>query len=224
MNRAFISFWDAALGGALRRLCGYEVLGAQHVPRGPAIIASNHLGVLDPPSTLIAARTLVPPRHIYYLAKRSLYEERFLGIPWVAYMLHQIDAIPLTPQGADLNAFKQALQRLAEGRLVGIFPEGGITWTHAPKPALPGLALLAHLSQAPVVPLGITGTRPLWWRDDRGRLRFNRVRLRFGAPIAPPPRGRMSEGARQAYSQGVMDSCYALVHATLSSGDDRSAR
>lgn len=212
---AFITFWDAVLGRVLPAVFDYRVSGLEHIPRGPAIIASNHLGVLDPPSTLVALRRCAPPRHVYFLAKRSLFDVRFAGVPWLAYMLGRIDAIPLNPLEADLTAFKAALRRLGEGALVGIYPEGGITWTHAPRPALPGLALLAHLGQAPVVPLGITGTRPLYWRDGAGRLTFNRMRLRFGPPLPPPRRGRMNDEARQAYSQSVLDACYALVSRSL---------
>lgn len=215
MNQTFVSVVHALLGRTLLPRLNFEVSGLEHVPRGAAIIASNHLGVFDPPATLVALRRCAPPRHVYYLGKRSLFEMRFAGIPWLAWILRQIDAIPLDPEKADLTAFKAALRHLEAGRLVGIFPEGGITWTHQPKPALPGLALLAHLAQARVVPLGITGTRPLWWREADGTLRFNHLQLRFGRPIAPPPRGRMSDEARLAFSQDVVDTCYGLVARSL---------
>ena len=215
MNPAFLSITEALLWPLLLRRVSYEVSGLEHIPRGPAIIASNHLGVFDPPATLIALRRCLPPRHLYYLAKRSLFEIRFAGVAWVAWMLNQIDAVSLDPGKADLTAFKAALRHLEVGRLVGIFPEGGITWTHQPRPALPGLALLSHLAQVPVVPLGITGTRPLWWRDADGTLCFNHLQLRFGPSIAPPPRARMTEEARLAFSQGVLDECYRLVEISL---------
>lgn len=217
MNTPVVALLEALLRRALPALFDYQVHGLEHVPRGPAIIASNHLGVLDPPATLLALRDLTPPRHAHFLAKTSLYEVRFAGIPWLAYLLDQVDFIRLNPNEADLTAFKAALRRLGEGRLIGIYPEGGITLVHEPRPALPGLAMLAQQAQVPVVPLGITGTRPLGWRAPDGRPVFNQMRLRFGPPIAPPPRGRMNDQQRRGYAQSVLDTCYRLTAQSLES-------
>lgn len=189
----------------------WEVSGLEHVPRGPALLVSNHLSVVDPPLTLLALLKLRPPRHVYFLAKASLYELRWIGFRYVRWLLNQIHAIPLRQDGADLTAFKTAMRFLGEGKLVGIYPEGGITRLAEPRAPEPGIALLAHLAQVPVIPIGISGTRPLWWRDGQGRLRLNRVKLRFGPPVPSPPRERMDDAARQAYSQRVLDACYQLV-------------
>lgn len=204
----------AILGRLLPGLFRWEVQGLENIPRGPALIVSNHLSVVDPPFTLMALQYLRPPRHLYFLAKKSLYAIRFARFAWVGFLLDQIHAIPLSQEEADLTAFKRALKLLGEGKMVGIYPEGGITWTHEPRPPAPGLAVLAHLAQVPVVPMSVTGTRPLWWRDAEGRLVFNRVKLRFGTPIPPPSGRRMDERARAAYTQAVMDECYRLVGTT----------
>jgi len=152
-----------------------------------------------------------PPRHVHFLAKTSLYDIRYKGFRYAGWLLDQIHAIPLRQDEADLTAFKKALRMLGEGKLIGIYPEGRITWSDEPQPPQPGLALLAHLAQVPVIPIGVTGSRPLWSRDERGRLQFNRIKIRFGTPLAPPPRGRMDEHAREVYTQQVMDACYWLV-------------
>jgi 1-acyl-sn-glycerol-3-phosphate acyltransferase len=210
-----INFFCVVMAAVLRRLLPrlfrWEVHGLENVPRGPAIIVSNHLSVFDPPSTLMALLKMRPPRHVYFLAKKQLYSIRWMGFAYAGFLLDQIHAIPLSQDEADLTAFKRALKLLGEGKLIGIYPEGGITRLHEPLPPAPGLALLAHHAQVPVIPLGISGTRPLWSRDERGRIRFNRIVLRFGQAIAPPRKGRMNEEARRAYTQRAMDECYALA-------------
>ena len=206
MINLFCRTTSTLLRPLLPRLFSWKVEGAEHVPIGPCILVSNHQSVVDPTMTLMALYEQQPPRHVYFLAKSSLYE-----IWWVGWLLNQIQAIPLRQEGADLTAFKKALRLLEQKQIVGIYPEGGITWLHEPRRPQPGLALLAHLAQVPVVPVGISGGRPLWWRDTRGRIVFNRMRIRFGPPIAPPPRTRLNDEARLAYTQQVLDECYRLV-------------
>lgn len=222
-----INFFCTVMAAVLRRLLPWlfrwEVHGLENVPRGPAIIVSNHLSVFDPPSTLMALLRMRPPRHLYFLAKSSLYDIRVAGFAYAGFLLNQIHAIPLRQDEADLTAFKRALRLLQEGKMIGIYPEGFITWTHERRTPQPGLALLAHLAQVPVIPMGVTGTRPLFWRDAQGRLKFNQIKLRFGAPLSPPPRGRMDDAARQAYTQDCMDECYRLVALNLDpTGDPRN--
>lgn len=221
MTNLFCAVMASVFRVLLPRLFDWEVHGLENVPRGGAIIVSNHLSVFDPPITLMALLRMRPPRHVHFLAKASLYTIRYLGFAYAGWLLDQIHAIPLRQDEADLTAFKRAVRLLGEGRLIGIYPEGGITWLHQPAQPQPGLALLAHLAQVPVIPMGITGSRPLWWRDARGRLQFNRVRVRFGTPLAPPPRARMTEAARERYTQRVMDACYALVGEDLAPVEGR---
>lgn len=209
---------EAVLGLVLPRVFRWEVYGLEHVPRGPAIIVSNHLSVFDPPLTLMALRQLRPKRHLYFLAKSSLYTVRSHGFAYAGWLLNQIEAIPLKQDEADLTAFRKALHLLGEGKMIGIYPEGGVTRLDETRVPQPGLALLAHLAGVPIVPLGVTGTRPLWVRGRDGHVEFSKMRARFGEPLPPPPRKRMDEAARMAYTRYAMDTCYALVRESLACG------
>jgi 1-acyl-sn-glycerol-3-phosphate acyltransferase len=65
---------------------------------------------------------------------------------------------------------------LEAGGAVGIFPEGTRNRTGEIQPQT-GVALLASLAKAPVVPAFIRGS-------DRA-LRLNRIEVSFGPPISP---------------------------------------
>ena len=142
------------LGRAVFGACvAPRVVGREHIPRaGPLLIVANHLSYLEPP--LITA---VVPRRITFLARHELFE-----IGWLAPVLQLLGALPIKRGGArDLDAIRAALDLLRQGEAVAIFPEG----QRSPGPGLlratPGVALLAHRSGAPVLPIAITGTEHL---------------------------------------------------------------
>ena len=58
----------------------------------------------------------------------------------------------------DPGALRRALDALATGLVVGIFPEGPFSVRGRLEPGLPGVGLLALRSGVPVVPAGIQGT------------------------------------------------------------------
>src|SRR5207247_701302 len=78
---------------------------------------------------------------------------------------------------------------LERGRVVGIFPEGPFSVSGRLERGLPGVALLALHSGAPVLPAGIRGT----WEALRGRRfyvpRATPLAVRFGPPRRFSPNG-----------------------------------
>ena len=152
-----------------------EVVDSENIPPfGPLIIVANHQSNSDPP--LLVATV---PRRVRFLAKREV----FTG-PIVSWLLRQYGAYPLNREGADLGAYRWALDQLSRGQAVVVFPEG----TRSPvgmKRALPGVAQLALKSEAPLLPVGITGTEKLgsWLRvfNPTGRLR-----VKFGMVFSLP--------------------------------------
>lgn len=128
------------------------VLGRKNVPEtGAAILAPTHLSHYDVP--LLMAET---PRNIDFM---SVVE--FLGVPFVGNLFTRMNCFFLDRGRVDTKAVRTALQRLEQGRLVSMFPEGHIrdfddSIIHG-KPFKPGLARLAYLSGAPVVPCVLLG-------------------------------------------------------------------
>jgi 1-acyl-sn-glycerol-3-phosphate acyltransferase len=117
--------------------------------RGPAILVCNHISGLDP---LLLQSVL--PRLAVWMMAREYYDQR--AIRWV---FKTIEAIPVERSGRDLAATRSALRALADGRAVGIFPEGKIETERALLPFQTGVALLAIKTHAPVYPVYLEGTQ-----------------------------------------------------------------
>ena len=178
----------------LRLFADYSVEGSEHVPpMGPLIVVANHQSNMDPP--LLATSF---PRRIRFLAKDTI----FRG-PAARWFLTSYGAIPLNRAGVDVRAFRHAMRELDAGGVVTVFPEG----TRSPgamRRAHSGVARLALLSQAPLLPVGITGTEHIghWLRVvyPTGRLH-----VRIGSAFTVPPvDGRPSKEALNSMTEMVM--------------------
>ncbi len=150
----------------LRRLYGIEVSGGERIPsEGGAILAANHASIWDP-FVLGVATT----REIHYMAKAELFRRRPL-----AAVLRSLNAFPVERGGGDRSAISEAARLLDRGKLLGIFPQGTSkvarqTGWHR------GAARLALATGAPLIPVRLSGTRPLPFRT--------RIRIDVGEPIA----------------------------------------
>lgn len=132
------------------------VRGAEHVPpEGAAILASNHLAVID--SFFLP---LVLDREIVFIGKQEYFTGRGLKGRVTAGFMRGVGTIPVDRGGGKASeaALNTGLRRLSEGDLFGIYPEG----TRSPDGRLyrgkTGVARLALESGAPVVPVAMVGT------------------------------------------------------------------
>jgi 1-acyl-sn-glycerol-3-phosphate acyltransferase len=141
----------AGLPDALRRLYRIEVVGAERIPAGGgAIVVANHESIWDPFVLGVATQ-----REIHYMAKAELFRLRPL-----AAVLRSLNAFPVERGSGDRAAMSEAAGRLRRGELLGIFPQG----TSIPERQNGwhrGAARLALATGVPVVPVRLTGTRPL---------------------------------------------------------------
>ncbi len=119
------------------------------VPReGPAIVVANHRSGVDPLAVGITTRRL-----IHFMMAREYYE-----VPVLRWFCSIVGAIPVNRDGHDLAATKAALGLLRAGRVVGVFPQGGIREGGEFDDAKGGVALLALKTGAVIVPCFIDGT------------------------------------------------------------------
>jgi len=96
--------------------------------------------------------------------------------------------------------------------VVGIFPEGPFSVRGRLERGLPGVALLALRSGAPVVPAGITGTYEALAERWGHIPRRSALRVRFGSPRRFPPDGAHGQRrTRQRVTQRIMDDIAALL-------------
>jgi 1-acyl-sn-glycerol-3-phosphate acyltransferase len=140
----------APVRAVLERLCGLAVEGAAHLPpSGPYIVAANHHNYLD---GVVLGCAIRPP--IAFLVMPRVWR----ATPLHPFFHRHIGSIPVDLDRPDPGALRRALDALASGRVVGIFPEGPFSVRGRLERGLPGVGLLALRSGVPVVPAGIRGT------------------------------------------------------------------
>ncbi len=159
-----------------------ELVGVENVPaEGPVLIAANHSHIFDGP--LLFGQL---PRPVGFFVKAEV----FVGP--VGPFLRRIGQIPVHRGIAERTPIVAALDTLAAGGVIAVFPEG--TRGSGDVAAVQhGVAYLAVRSGAPVLPVACVGTRVIW--RHRRTLRRPPVRVVFGTPFKVASSGRASRRA-----------------------------
>ena len=146
---------------------------------GPCVLASNHISHFDPPLVSVATR-----RKIDWMAMKDLFKH-----PLAALYLKAIDTFPVDRDNMDRASVKTALARLKKGRVVGMFPEGGIragkTSVLEGAPMRPGAGALAQMAGAPLLPCLVLGTDRLYNKKNWRLFGRTPFWVGFGEPIRP---------------------------------------
>jgi 1-acyl-sn-glycerol-3-phosphate acyltransferase len=178
-----VFYWlvKAILGPILRLVFRPWTEGAQNVPReGPAIIASNHLSFSDH-----FFAPLPIPRKVVFLAKSEYFTGRGLKGLFSRAFFYGVGQIPVDRSGgaASERALRTGLRVLANGDILGIYPEGTRTPDGRLYRGKTGVARLALEARAPVVPCAMVGTFE-FQPPGKIRPRLNiRPGVRFGMPL-----------------------------------------
>lgn len=163
----------------MRVLYRARVNGVENIPAdGPAIISPNHRSFFDSP--LVMAMT---PRPVVFLGKAEYMDGRVTG-----FLFPALGMVPIKRDAkkASMAALETAADLLHEGRLVGIYPEGTRSRDGLLHRGHSGVAHLAMMTGAPIVPVGIVGTEVVQPIGASVPRPFRApIRLRFGEPIHP---------------------------------------
>lgn len=155
-----------------------RAVGIENIPTsGPAILAPNHTSVID--SFFLPA---VLPRRITYVGKAEYLDD------WKTRRLFPaLGMIPIDRSGGDAaaRALDTAAGLLEDGELFGIYPEGTRSRDGFLHKGHTGAARLSLRTGAPIVPVGILGTRKIQPPDVAYPMPFRPVEIRFGRPIRP---------------------------------------
>lgn len=156
----------------LRRRYDLTVHHDERFPRtGPLLLAPNHLGLLDGP--LLGA---IAPRMLHQLGKI----EAFGGLQGM--LLRLAGQIPVDRSTYDLLAVRQAIKVLRDGRALSVYPEG----TRGPgdfRVVRSGVAYLAMVTGAPILPVALLGTRQPGGDVEHYAPRGSRVDVVYGEPF-----------------------------------------
>ncbi|MFI6870957.1 lysophospholipid acyltransferase family protein [Nocardia sp. NPDC050406] len=162
----------------------FTVTGDEHIPaEGGAVIAINHTGYMDFTYAGLPARTT--KRYIRFMAKKEVFDNSISG-PIMRALKH----IPVD-RSAGADSYREAVNRLKSGELVGVYPEATISRSFEIKEFKSGAARMAIEADVPIIPMVIWGAQRVWTKGFPKRLgRTNTpISIKVGEPIQPfePP-------------------------------------
>jgi 1-acyl-sn-glycerol-3-phosphate acyltransferase len=178
IDRVLYGIIRSAVVGICRLLWRPRVLGREHLPPGGAyVLAPSHRSFLDTPFMACVTR-----RRIRFMGKAELWK-----YGWSARFLSALGGFPVNREIPDRTSLHAALDALAGGEPVVVFPEG----TRRKGPFIEdlhdGAAYLAARAGVPIVPVGIGGSEEILAKG-RKVPKLRRVVLVVGDPLEPPRR------------------------------------
>ncbi|MFN7558149.1 MAG: lysophospholipid acyltransferase family protein [bacterium] len=154
------------------------VTGVSHIPRiGPCIIAATHQSPYDVPLLIRHS-----PRHLDFVSILEVFRK-----PLVGWLYRSLNAFPLDRSKADPAAVRIVLDRLRQGRVIAMFPEGGFRYgarsvVHG-GPIRPGIARISALAKAPIIPCVVLNSMLYARYQSWLPLRQTRYAIAFGEPV-----------------------------------------
>jgi len=168
----------------------FRVSGAEHVPTaGGVVLAVNHISYVD--FIFGGFATQQSKRLVRFMAKRELFDHRLTGP--LMRSLHHIEV----DRGDGTRSYQTALDYLAAGEVVGVFPEATISRSFELKDFKTGTIRLAQQAKVPIVPLILWGTQRMYTKDHpRDFSRGKTVALTVGEPVSVVGGNAVAETAR----------------------------
>jgi 1-acyl-sn-glycerol-3-phosphate acyltransferase len=169
--------WARVLIVLVRVICGIrlDISGLEHIPPGPALIASRHQSAFD---TFVWLTLL--PRCCY------VFKDELLRIPLFGPLISVAGMIAVD-RNAGASAIRallrQADRAVREQCQIIIFPEGTRSEPGRPGVLQPGIAALASHTGLPVIPVSTDSGR--FWGRRAFRKRSGTIRIVIGPPIPP---------------------------------------
>ncbi len=185
-------------------LGGLSVVHRGRVPEsGPVILAPNHVSFLDPPAVACSSR-----RHLRFMAQHDLFKSPIFG-----WLIRRLGSFPVRRGKADTTAIRTALRVLQNGEALLVFPEGGRGDGRTLQSANKGVTLLALMSGAAVVPVGICNTDRMMPKGAKFPRR-SRVTVVFGEPFTyAEVESRLGrKEAKRKFGEILMGKIAALMH------------
>ncbi len=165
----------------------YRATGFENLPpRGGALLLINHQSFLDP---LLVGIGLNRP--VSYLARDSLFR-----IPVLGALLRSTYVMAINRKAAGTESLRLSINRMKEGFLVGIFPEGTRTPNGELGKLKPGFVAIVRRSQSPVIPVGICGAHRAMPKGARF-VYPRKVRVHYGKPLDPEKIKELTKRGRE---------------------------
>jgi len=182
-------------------LADVRIRGQENFPRrGPLIVVGNHTAAME-----VVMMAVYPPRQVEFMGSIDVPHD-----PFMARIIGLYGFLPVFRGNVSPSSMQAGVEVLAQGGVLGIFPEGGI-WEPAIRRAQAGVAWLSYHAQAPILPVG--------FGSMQGALKklfaFQRPTLVMNVGTVIPP-VQIPEGMprKQAFQQGadaIMDAVWELI-------------
>ena len=156
------------------------------VPAGGVLLVSNHQSYLDP---IVASVGL--NRIVSFMARRTLFRNLLFG-----WFIRSIDAFPVSREGRDTSAVREAVRRMKSGKALLVFPEGTRTRDGSVGRMRGGMDMLVRRAGVPLVPVAIDGAFEAWPPGGTG-MKLAPIRVAYGAALPPEQIARMSRNELQ---------------------------
>ena len=131
------------------------------------VLACTHTGWID----ILWLGISMLPTQVHYMAKKELFESKFLN-----WLMVKLNAFPVDRENPGPSSIKTPIRLIKNGKIIGIFPSG--TRTTEDVPLKRGAVTIASHAKAPIVPAAYVGPN-----NFSELFRFKRPRIIYGDPI-----------------------------------------
>ena len=127
-----------------------KVIGEENIPEeGAYILCANHVEFFKVPILEVFIK-----RDVIFIAKEELYHN-----PFLAHLGKLFSVIPIKRGKQDIEAMKQSIKTIKEGKILGIFPEGTRNGLAKNVKVKTGAAYMSLKTSTPIIPVGIKVTK-----------------------------------------------------------------
>ena len=140
---------------------GFITEVSDEIPKGPAIILSNHLTTYDPINLCLSFKETV-----YTVTTDDVFNKKLAG--W--FLKTYLNPIPKSKSVSDLKCVKTILKVLKEGYKVALFPEGNRSYTGTLCNVSDSIAKLCKVAKCPIIIFNMEGgyaVDPRWGNKHR---------------------------------------------------------
>jgi long-chain acyl-CoA synthetase len=189
-SRLSTVFWFVAARAA--RWCAQilyriHISGVEKIPQDrPFILAPNHQSFIDAP-LLMSYFPFRVFRKMFYVGTSELF-----GAGIRRRIAKTMRLVPVDPDANLVPAMRAGAYGLRRGDALALYPEGERSIDGEPKTFKKGAAILSTHLQVPIVPVALDGFHKAWGRGQ-GIKFFQRLQIRIGDAIEPPPASTASE-------------------------------
>jgi long-chain acyl-CoA synthetase len=157
-----------------------EVEGLENLKKmkRPFLICPNHQSFLDP-FIICSNYDFETFRHTFHVGASQFFQSGFMQ-----FVARLLQVVPIDPDTQLMKAMKAGAIGLKNGKILNIYPEGERAFDGDLHEFKKGAAILSTELELPIVPVALDGVYKVWARRS-WRIRFAKVKVRFGEAIYP---------------------------------------